>query len=225
MRDRARRLLASLGGLALIGAIVTVPATTASATTAPPEAMVSSDGVTFRTDIPDGIFDSTGLLVPGDATEASLWVKNVTSGTADMRVSIVNLAASSQDLADSVTFSAIETSTGYSRTWFLSDMRSCDIVVPRHTIGAGATTQIDFRIEMIDVPGNKAQGEVGQIEFMVGMREAANAVFPRTACEPDIGRIAMTGYDTPTNWLVLAGALLGFGIILVARRRRKREES
>lgn len=206
--------------------LVAAPSPASAAT----ELLVSSDGVTFGTTLTDGLFDDIGILVPEDSETASFWVRNPTVDPASIRVSVADLVVSSPVLATSLTMETWDEGTGNTSTTQLDTLAVCDIVVPGQTLAGGATIRVEITITMLSVTGHIAQGQLGELNFLAAMRDAAAGPFPTSACDDEgvlitsnlPSQIAHTGTDIPSDWLAVAGALVGFGILLVLARRRRR---
>ena len=232
MKNRALAL-GTIGLLTVAGSLV--GASTASAAS-PTEVLVSTDGSTYTSTLSDGLFDDMGLLVPQDRETHSLWIKNPLSTTVSMRISISDIATSSPVWADSVTLTS-ERAGGTPTTELFSELTKCDVIVPITSLAGGATVRVDLTIEMLDVDETIAQSRTGSLGFKVAMRDGAAGAFPASACDDsgvvvpvvdppaNPGNLAITGAELPTDWLVAAGVLLGFGVLLLVRRRRRSEAS
>jgi LPXTG-motif cell wall-anchored protein len=227
-----RRILAAFAtalGLAASLSLVAAPSPASAAT----ELLVSDDGITFGTSLSGGLFDDVGLMVPEDTATASFWVMNPTVDPASMRVSVEQMVVSSPALATSMTLSTWDQGTGLTSTTQLDTLAECDVVVPGQTLPGGAIIRVDMTITMLSVTGHVAQGQLGVLNFLAAMRDAAAGPFPASACDDEgvlitsnlPAQLGHTGSDVPTGWLAAGGALLGFGILLVfARRRRNRDD-
>ena len=227
-----RRILAAFAtalGLAASLSLVAAPSPASAAT----ELLVSDDGVTFGTTFSGRLFDDVGVMVPEDTVTASFWVMNPTVDPASMRVSVEQMVVSSPALATSMTLSTWDQGTGLTSTTQLDTLAECDVVVPGQTLPGGAIIRVDMTITMLSVTGHVAQGQLGVLNFLAAMRDAAAGPFPASACDDEgvlitsnlPAQLGHTGSDLPTGWLAAGGALLGFGILLViARRRRNRDD-
>jgi LPXTG-motif cell wall-anchored protein len=227
-----RRILAALATALGLAASMTLGAAPSPASAAT-ELLVSTDGVTFGPAFTHGLFDDIGAMVPEDTATASFWVMNPTVDPASIRVSVQEMVVSSPVLATSMMLSTWDEGTGLTNTTQLNSLAVCDIVVPGQIMAAGAVIRVDMTITMLSVTGHMAQGQLGALNFLAAMRDAAAGPFPPSACDDDgvtipanlPAQIAHTGTDLPTDWLAAAGALVGFGILLVlARRRRHRDD-
>jgi len=230
-----RRALAVIvvGFLAVAGSLVGVSAASADP---PAEILVSTDGSTFSNALKGGLFDDMGLLVPLDSDTKSLWIKNPLQRSVSIRMSISDIVSSSAEWAEHVTLTS-ERAGGTPTTELFSDLAKCDVVVPVTSLAAGAVTRVDLTIRVLDIPTTVAQTKTGWLGFKVAMRDGAAGAFPASACDDsgvvvpvadppaNPGNLAITGAELPTDWLVAAGVLLGFGVLLLVRRRRRSEES
>ena len=233
------RLVGTLSIAALVAALV-VPASAAPAHAATPsQILVSTDGVTFLPTMSDAVFNGVGLLVPQDVVTVSFWVRNPTISPAQMRVSVSHLTSSSTQMSANMRLTSVDVGTGASESAVLADLTSCKIIVPPRAIAGGETMRVDLTLEMMDVPGQVAQSKIGKMDFLVGMRDAAAGAFPSSACDDvgvaipaipptapagDPGGLIKTGVDLPYDMFALAAGLLGFGFLLLVRRRRERRE-
>ena len=226
------RLAAAASVLALaIG--VTLGGGVSAAQAAGPQVLVSADGITFTPNVTVGLFDDIGILVPQDVETRSVWVRNPLSTPVQMRISVAGISTSSLEFAQSVTLTSADPASGTSVTESLADLARCDVVVGSRAVAPGATVRFDLSISMLDVADQIAQDENGNLSFLVGMRDAAAGAFPANACD-DVnvaipaadppGGLVITGADMPYDWFALATALIGFGLLLVWRRRRERAE-
>jgi LPXTG-motif cell wall-anchored protein len=225
--------LMSVGLLAVAGSVAGASAASAAD---PAEILVSTDGATYTTTLAGGLFDDIGLLVPQDSESKSLWIKNPLNTSVSMRVSVSDIMTSSAEWAESVTLTS-ERAGGIPTTELFTDLDKCDVIVPITAIAAGATVRVDFAIDMLDVDNVVAQNQTGSLDFKVAMRDGAAGAFPASACDDsgvvvpvvdppaNPGNLAITGAELPTDWLVAAGVMLGFGLLLLVRRRRRSAES
>lgn len=246
------RFVSGLLAAVVLGAVVLPVATSVeSASAAGSELLVSRDGVTFTPELSGGLFDDADVLVPRDSVDSSLWLRNDTTEPAQVRISVAQVATSSTELADSITFMTTDVARGTRYETDFSLMRRCDVVLQSRVLSAGATMRVDFNITMLDVAERIAQSEFGSVTLRAAMRDAAAGPLPSEACDTagvdipidggevdpgpgtqpaagavtDPTRLGATGTEV-RGWLIAAGTLLGFGLILVAsRRRREKEES
>lgn len=235
-----RRGLSRFWGVGMAVALVAVAATVGSAP-APASAegetkiLISSDGVHFGSSLDAGLFDGFGLMVPGDTDQARFWVKNPLSVQTEMRVSVRDFVSPAPAFAQAVTLTTWDSIGDSSDTTSMTDLFDCRVVVPSRTLGPGEIVQVDLNLTMLDVTGQIAQNEAGELSFKVGMRDGEAGPFPASACDdtevivadpqPSAQDLATTGYQLPSAVIVAAGALIGSGFFLVGRRRRRREDA
>lgn len=228
-----------IAGAALALAVAAPLVVASPAAAAEQQLLVSSDGIHFTPGLDGGLFDDTEKLVPGQAITASLWLRNATEVPAELRVSVNDMAMSSPQLASSLNITAVDTGRGTTVSSDVDELRQCDIIVPSRRVGAGRTVRIELTLRMLDVDRQIAQNELGSWSMRAAMRDGAAGPFPASACEDDgvdvpidpgfaggadAERLGTTGTDAPTGWAVLAGALVAFGVLLIARRRRREPE-
>jgi LPXTG-motif cell wall-anchored protein len=225
---RIRAAVVTVAALVVALTVGAVPTPAQAAT----QLLISPDGIAWGATLPAGLFDDIGIMVPMDSETATFYVKNPTADPATLRVSVQDLVVTSSVLASSMTLTAWDDGSGLTTSESLGSVARCDIVVPAQTIGANAVVRIDLTITMLDVSGLTAQGQVGSLTFLAAMRDLAAGPFPASACD-DGGvliptdlptRMPTTGSDLPSDWLVVGGALLGLGLLLVISRRRRRDE-
>ena len=227
---RRRLGMLSIATLALLAPLFA--ATAAAPAHAATGIEVSLDGIHFGTTLPAGLFDGIGRMVPMDSETATFWVRNTSATDAALRVSLQDMVVSSPALAASIELTSWDSGTAAANSATLNTLAACDVIVPEQIVPTGATIRVDLTLTMMNVTGLTAQDMLGALNFLAAMRDAAGGPFPPSACDDDGVLIptdlptlmAPTGSELPTDWLAAGGALVGFGILLVlARRRRKRE--
>lgn len=229
-RPRTRAVAVAAALIAAALGLAAAPASAAPA--APPSILLSTDGVTFAPTIDHELFDSIGLLVPGDTQSASLWVKNDTARDAYLRLTISDLVVPLTEFTDAIVLTT--TSGALTQTDQLADLVVCSAVLRSAPIEAGNVLRIDLAVSMD--PGlvwQEAQDEHGSIDFSVAMRDitfgpypAADGCIGGNEAGPEAGpEMAHTGADAVPTILIAAAALLsGFIAIIVARRRSRRQD-
>lgn len=213
-------------------------ADTASSTPAPVDVLVSADGDTFTTHLAGGLFDSAGLLVPGGAVAATLWVRNPTNDDADLQISIRTLTLPPGSFADDVTMSVRGTGGGGLETSDLRALTPDAVVVPAQVIGPGVTVALTITWSLADVSGVVDQGDGAAMDLLVSMVETTGGLAPHrpaggtivavtggAGAQPSAygGRMANSGVHGG-DWLwPLSGVMLGLGAVLVGARRRRQQ--
>ena len=234
---RARK--AALATSVVAGALALTLGFAAPAQAATPEILVSSNGVVFAPALATNLFAYAGAMVPLDVETASFWVRNPLTTAAQMRVSVSTIAASNPDLAINMKLTSVDVGNGAIQSALIADLAACDVVVSPRAIPAGATIRVDISLEMLDAPGQVAQNQLGALTFLAGMRDAQAGAFPANACDDvgvaipaippttpagDPGGLIKTGVDLPYDLFALAAGLIGFGFLMLLRRRRERHE-
>jgi LPXTG-motif cell wall-anchored protein len=236
----------------LLSAAASVGASSVSASAAPPTSpivLVSTDGVSYQPALAIGLFSNAGLLVPGDTATSDLFIKNPLATPATIRVNVGDVQSSSSELADNVQLTAVDTATGSTVTATWRDLAACDVMVLPVTVAGGAVLHISLALAMMNAPGLVAQNQDASLTADVQMKDAAAGSFPASTCSPNVTDpsatppattqpavtqpastqprkiLGYTGETFPTQLLLLGGTLVGVGwFLVVARRRRKREE-
>lgn len=235
-------MIAALAALVLATGVCAGVGPVAAAASEPTvDLLVSTDGVHFTTALAGGLFDKSVLLVPEGSAAAGLWIKNPTNAPAVLRVSARDIGISSGDLADGVILSAWNSGTDTTRSATLADLSECEVLVPSQPIAPEATTQVIIRYTMANLAGVIAQHESTSLGLMVAMRDAEAGPFPESACQDDgvlippipapssppvpPSTLATTGTGFPVSLLAAGGLLVGIGLFLAVRRRRRNDES
>jgi hypothetical protein len=228
-----RRLTRSAVGFVLAAAsaaVISLGSAPGAATAAPPEMLLSTDGVHFGPTLAAGLFDGLDLLVPGDSVDARFWVRNSSPDAGVIRIVVADLVVPSPAFASGITLTSNDGSQ--LRTSSLGELAACSVIVPSRTIAAGAIVRIDLTVRMLPtLVGLEAQDEVADLEFGVAMRDAASGPFPAVngcasttvpAAGPG-GGLAFTGaIIIPT--IAVAMALLVCGLLLFVVRRRHADD-
>jgi LPXTG-motif cell wall-anchored protein len=234
--------------VALVSTSALLGLSTAAASAAPsstPIVLVSMDGVSYEPALTVGLFADSGLLVPGDTATSDLWIKNPLATPATIRVNVGDIYSSSTDLGNNMRLTAVDTSNGSTVTATWTELAACDVMVLPVTVAGGAVLHVDLALAMLNAPGLVAQHQNGSLTANIQMQDAAAGSFPASSCDPgatDPGTtgpgatqpastaprkvLGYTGETFPTQLLLLGGVLVGVGwFLVVARRRRKREEA
>lgn len=240
---RTRTLAAIL--VAGATAALTLGAAAAPASAASNPILLSADGVHWSTSLGADMFADAGLLIPKGSQSATLWVKNPTASSAEVRLSARNVTFSSPDFATNVTIGAWNSVDNTTLSKPGDKVSKCEILVDSQPLAAGGIVKAVVTLTMADVSDRIAQDAGVSLNVMVAMRDKAAGAFPKSACD-DSGVIvgpgtdpkptptstgaakplASTGADAASPALVVAG-LVGGGILffLIGRRRRKTDAS
>ncbi len=237
MKTLVTLVLVAVFGFAIIGG----PAQSASAATV---VLVSTDGVTYTPSLTVGLFNQSGLLIPGSSTTSELWIKNPTASPATVRVSIGSLASTSTALGDNITMSARNVATGTTVTRNWADLAQCVVIAGPLTIAGSSVVHLNLTLTMLNAPALMAQAQSLSFVATVAMRDDAAGAFPVSVCDPakasaqasisstplgaaataspsHQGLLSFTGGTFPMAFTLLGAALFVVGWFLVALRRRR----
>jgi hypothetical protein len=216
--------------LALLGvAVVGGPAQSASAATV---VLVSTDGVSYTPSLSVGLFDHSGLLVPGASTPAELWLKNPTTSRVTVRVTVGALVSSSADLGQNITMTAQNIATGDTVTRNWNDLTHCAVMLQPVTMAGGSVVHLHLILTMLNAQALLAQSQSLSFIATVAMKDDAAGAFPATACDPaqavavpqasgHSSSLSFTGGTFPVAFFLLGVALFGTGWIFFALRKRR----
>ena len=223
--------------LAFMGAAA--PALAAPGTSVVDDVLVSNDGVHFASSLPAGLFESSGVLIPGGETRSTLWIQNPSDVPANVRVSLREPSGASADLTHYLTLVVEDDAAQTMMSVPLPAAAGCAVHAPAQSLAAGATLRVVLSVKMMDVSGLTAQNARARVGVLVALRDAAAGPFAPSACdddgvvisamaEPSVPQrpdaLSRTGVDLPIPALIGGGLLLGAGALLITRRRRDRCE-
>ena len=198
------------------------------------EVLVSTDGVTFSSTLPAGVFGSA-VLIPGAARTATLFVKNDSTVPAELFVTVTSADSSSPDFAGALTLSAASGARP-GPAIPLDRAASCSTLLVE-VLAPGAVTRLGLTLTMLDVDQQVAQG--GSVAATVGLalHQSDTSVAPVSSCDldglqlpvlslpeaGDHGAVrAEDGFLYPA--LMTAGLLGAGGLLFAAARRRRRQD-
>jgi hypothetical protein len=210
-----------------LGAALAVGIGGASGAAASNELQVSRDGVHYSPALDGELFDGANSLVPGHEVTASLWIKNPSSESTGLRVSVHDVTWSSGALARALTLTASVGTAQSSDPVGPVVLQRCAVIASVQTVPAGASVRIDLRLAMADLTETAAQSDHVAFDFLVAMKGQSGGPFGPSPCADDGVMVGSTSYRTlaytggtlPVPLIVGGGLILGVGIFLVARRR------
>ncbi|MET4782607.1 hypothetical protein [Glaciihabitans sp. UYNi722] len=229
-----RRRRAAIAAVTL-AVIVMLGAGIAPASAATDSVLLSRDGIHYSTSLSGGLFDGAAALIPGHSVSTELWIKNPTAAPASVRVSVQGVNASSPAFATGVALSTASSLVAAKASAEpLVDVRRCDVLTSVPRLAPGAVMQIALTFTMDDMVGTVAQTDSVGLDLLVALRDAQAGPFAASACDDDgvvvasnskqLGTIAYTGTELPVPLIIAAGPMLGVGIFLVGRRRRRADD-
>jgi hypothetical protein len=196
--------------------------------------LVSLDGVNWSATLPRGLFSGAGTVVPGERMSRTLWIKNGTSTSAILRLSIMQTAATSSLLARAISISA--TGRGTYGSSLASQDGTCAQLLPDQVVLPGRFTPIVVTLAVADLQSLQAQGQSATISLIASM--SARGGVAASPCPPGgtgvsvlgsgqtpasaSGSLAFTGAGLQYPAIMIASLLSGLGlfVVLAARRRR-----
>ena len=199
--------------------------------------LVSSDGVTFTSTLPAGVFGSA-VLVPGATRTATLYVKNDSGVASELFLTVANAGASSPDLAGALTLSAASGARPPGPAVALDAAAPCATLLVQG-LAPGAVARLTLTLAMRDVDHQVAQGDTVAATVGVALQQSDTPIAPVSRCDLDGIQLPVLGLhgddDDGDGGAVLAAdgilypalmtaGLLGGGVLLVAARRRRRRD-
>jgi hypothetical protein len=196
--------------------------------------LVSTDGTTFSSTVPAGLFPSA-VMIPGASISAALYVKNDSSVRSELFVTAADITASGRDFASALTLRATSAASPTGPAVRLGGVSRCATLLAE-VLEPGAVTRLTLTLAMADVAAQVAQGDTVAATLGVALHQSDTAVAPASGCDlsgiqlpvlalpdPD-GDLAFTGSTILYPALMTVGALLGAGslFVLAARRRERR---
>lgn len=206
----------------------------APAQAAPVGIEFSTDGINFSPVFSGVLFPAITIVVPGDHQSSSFWVRNTSGSAGYLRVVLSDVVASGPEIADGITVSSsTPVSTGTAVP--LSKAAPCWVLVEGDFVPSGKKVKVTSTLTLGNFSGAIGQNETATLSLRVGMSDAAVGGLPPTSCggtpsTVPVGghavRLAMTGSETPYSLIAVSAGALGVGLfLLVAARRRRREEA
>lgn len=236
---RRHRTLTSIAAVLLLstgGALAIPPPARAAA---PGNALVSLDGATYTPGFERAVFENTPALTPLESERRSIWIRNTGPTDLEVRLSVRDVEISSDDLARSLIFTAVDADREASRALGVDELTRCTVVLPSRRIAAGSTLQVDFVIALRDVTGQTAQKESFRFALDAALQDAAGGRLPDDGCVdsgidddgidiPVVGNgditLATTGARDPSLVAIAGGALFAIGLLFLLTRRRRRAD-
>lgn len=198
--------------------------------------LVSTDGVTFSSTLPAGVFDSA-VMIPGASQTATLYVKNDSAVPSELFVTATGITASSREFASALSLRATSAASPTGPAIPLGGASRCATLLAE-PLAPGAVTRLTLTLAMADVTAQVAQGATISANVGVALQQSDTPVAPSSGCgqsgiqlpvlslpAANGGGLAYTGSALVYPALMTVGALLGAGslFVLLARRRGRRE--
>jgi hypothetical protein len=193
--------------LAVLLVLVTAPAAHAGG-----ELAVSADGVHWRDNLTNGLFDPSLRWVPGDDRTESFWVRNRADDRGRMTIA-VHAIDPDRLVADGDLLLAARVD---GRAWQPLTNRVGDVRLAG--LPAGTTARVDVRAQFQAAADNTTQQTAVPLTFGVTLSEAAAADHDAPGGQTT-GELPDTGAPVLGRWLGLAAAAIGAGLVLLRRSR------
>jgi len=224
-------MIALISGATLAALVATAsPAAAAGVITTSSGAgsvLVSTDGITWSRDLPDGLFDGA-LLVPGVRQNRTLYVRNDSAIPAVLEIDAANATSGEAGFLDQLRLS-VSPVGGETTAVALASAATCAPVVSELTLPPNGTLPVALGLELVDAEGAH-HGSTATVQLHVLLRETGAA--PLTSCPasgtswPGPGTLAKTGF-TEEGAAAFAAGTAGLGVVggiamLVLAQRRTR---
>ncbi|WP_315097791.1 hypothetical protein [uncultured Cellulomonas sp.] len=213
---RRRRLGALLAVGVLAGLSTVVPAGAAHAA----ETLeLSVDGVTWSASLPEKLFTTPAVLVPGDVLTSVLWVRNSSGDPARVELEVADdLGARPGTFAGDLSLTIDGTPSAGGSTWRGPDL------------APGSIARVALALTFAASSGSTSQSgvatvldSVSLVQSAVGRAPGTPAARPGAAPTTTAGGLAHTGADVGHGLVAAVGALAA-GLLLLAARRRSRRD-
>ncbi|WP_456787547.1 hypothetical protein [Cellulomonas sp. P5_C5] len=207
----ARRWLRGVSSGLLIALTIVVPALPAAAAN---ELELSSDGVTWSSTLTGVLFGAPEHVVPGDVVTSALWVRNGSADPAQVRLDVADdLGITPGTLAGDLSLAIDGDPVAGGARW------AGPVLAP------GAAVRIPLVVSFAAASPSGTQMSAAAVLDSVLLVQSVVSPTPTpgataTGTTPR-GGLAHTGQDVAATLLVSLAAV-GFGVLLLASRRRAR---
>jgi hypothetical protein len=232
-----------------IGTLLGFGATAAHATHLPIE--YSSDGVHWQTAPLASVYPDGFVIAPGDSQSSTVYLRSTDPDPVALTLAVRDVTTNNAHFAGGLSLSSTSNvSAGMSARTF-DDIPDCTHVSPREVVTTGQVVALTLTTTLSDaLSARDATGSLASFVLVVGMSDPAvgvgvagcpsnGGIIPATPADPDDpddtqgtggsggagapGVVALTGSDLLYPSLVVAGAALGVGwiLVMVGKRRRR----
>lgn len=200
---------------------------------------VSSDGVTWSTDVAVPLFDAAVRWVPGDERTSTFYVRDDSPYDASVRILAQDASTRRLTATGAVVLSARASGGAWQRLTVGAESGPINAV----KVGSGQTSRIDIRAVFDPTTTNLTQGEDATLSFVVRLSDARVDLGDTIGDDPGPGTGTGTGTGSPGDDggqgggtggsggslpgtgapdlrlpVALAALLIGAGVALVRRR-------
>lgn len=158
--------------MATLGIAVVFALAPAAAASAAGEVQLSSNGVTYGTTLPAPVFDSASMLVPMQSISGDFWVRNASSVSAYLRLTLEDATWSSAEYGARLSLSAdVPGHTGAPVN--LATTAACNVILYGVLLAPGASVTVTATMAMGDADGTSSQSGWAAVSLGVTLIEAA----------------------------------------------------
>jgi hypothetical protein len=203
----------------------------------------SADGVHWQTAPLASVYPDAFLIAPGDSRSDTIYLRSTATQPAAVTIAVRDVTSDDAHFAEALSLSSSSNlGAGLQATSFDS-IPDCTAVLPRRVVSPGEVVALTLTTTMsAAIDARNATGSDASFVLLVGMSDPAVSVgvtgcpsggvnIPSTPADPDDdgdtgaagspGVVALTGSDLLYPSLVVAGAALGVGWILVMLGKRR----
>jgi hypothetical protein len=175
---------ATRGAIVAILASGSVVAGAASPAHAVGELLVSSDGVSWATTMPNELFTSTARLTPQSSETTTMYVRNVGTSAGYLRIALRDVVVNDASYGDALTVSA--SVPGYPGTpESISAATPCRVLTQGLVVAPGQTVPVLASIALGDLTGTAGQNEAAGFNLSITLSEGTTSGMQPTACLPN----------------------------------------
>lgn len=198
-------------GLSVLGAVLVTLCATALPAQAADALELSTDGTHWSTTLPDQVFRSPQLVVPGDVIASELWVRNTSDAPTRVQLTVADgLGTTPGRLAGDLSLLIDGAPAVGGDLW----------VGP--PLAAGAVVRIPLVVTFSAAARSGSRLDTASVLSTVSLVQTGPgaAAAPPAVRSPQ-GNLARTGLDAART-LAVAACATGLGVLLLAARRRPR---
>ncbi len=172
-----------------------------------PVILVSADGLEWTSDPTTGFPADFGMVVPGSAHQADIWLKNVSGRSALLQLGVVLTTASTASFDGHLSMSAWTDEVGPNPV--VAHTNTCLPLLEGQQLAAGEQVRVTLDVALDEAATNTSQGASVRPTYYVTLVEQTSGAVPPVGCTVPSNRpntIASTGSPT-LLWLLGGGAL------------------
>jgi hypothetical protein len=159
---------------------------------------VSDNGVNFSSTYSGALFDDLTRLVPGDSQQSVFYVRNASSETGMLRITLGDVTVTDTDYADALTVSASTNGyTGIAAT--VLSANPCWVLLEGQVVGPGQIVAVTATMMLGELHGKAGQGASAGLTIGVALSDAAVGALPPTECGRTDVPIPVIPQPAPTN--------------------------